>query len=97
MEPVEIITDNGKEFSNESMRNWCSEENVLHRKVAVESHRNNGRVERVIGTIREGILKDDTEDFKARVKRCTQCYNNSYHAGLGCTPFEPKEMKRVML
>jgi hypothetical protein len=54
------------------VRNWCSEENILHRKVAVESH-NNGRVERVIGTIREGILKDDTKDFKARIIRCTWC------------------------
>jgi hypothetical protein len=88
MKPVEIITDNGKEFSNEYMRNWCSEENVLHRKVSVESHRSNGRVERVIGTIREGILKDDAEDFEAKVNRCIWRYNNSYHAGLECTPFE---------
>ncbi|KAI5152377.1 hypothetical protein ENBRE01_2783, partial [Enteropsectra breve] len=35
----------------------CAENEIVHRMVSVESHRSNGRVERVIGTIREGLAK----------------------------------------
>jgi hypothetical protein len=49
--PEEIITDNGKEFASEMFRKMCSDYGAKHMKVSVESHRSNGRVERVIGTL----------------------------------------------
>ncbi|WUR02940.1 integrase catalytic domain-containing protein [Vairimorpha necatrix] len=55
--PEEIITDNGREFYNEGFRELCNRLEIKHRKVSVESHRSNGRAERVIGTLRESILK----------------------------------------
>ena len=48
-----IITDNGKEFGSRKFEKMYAREKVEHTKVSVESHRSNGRVERVIGTIRE--------------------------------------------
>lgn len=61
---------------------------ITHRKLSIESHRSNVRVERVIGTLREAIIKSREEDFEKKVTSSVWKYNNSYHDGLGCTPFE---------
>lgn len=55
--PEKIISDNGKEFVNDKFRIFANQMGIEHIKVGVESHRSNGRIERVIGTIREGIRK----------------------------------------
>ncbi len=86
--PMEIITDNGKEFSNEEMRELCVKLDISHRKISIESHRSNGRVERVIGTLREAILKSSLETFEEKVRESIEKYNNSYHCGIRCTPLE---------
>lgn len=86
--PKEIITDNGKEFANEELRIFCERLSINHRKISVESHRSNGRVERVIQTLRESILKAKEGKFEDIVKDSIRMYNNSFHVGLGCTPTE---------
>jgi len=53
--PVELITDNGREFNNQVFKRMCWDNGVEHRLVEVEAHRSNGRVERAIRTIRDGI------------------------------------------
>lgn len=62
--PEELITDNGKEFSNKEVGMMCNELGIKHTKVSVESHRSNGRVERMIETIREGLAKDKRETWR---------------------------------
>lgn len=44
------------------------ESGIKHYKISVESHRSNGRVERMIRTIRKMILKDkeNTDDDKLK-------------------------------
>ncbi|KAF9762654.1 putative integrase ORF3 [Nosema granulosis] len=42
----EIITDNGKEFCNESFGKWCADNKIIHIKVGLEAHKSNGRIER---------------------------------------------------
>ena len=66
--PEKMITDNGRKFSNEIMRKWIKEIGIEHRLVSVESHRSNGRVERVIRTIREGLLKVEGDGLKERLE-----------------------------
>lgn len=61
--PEEVVTDNGREFDNVEFRKFCNEMGIKHNKVWVESHRSNGKLERVIGTIREGLLKLGTENL----------------------------------
>jgi hypothetical protein len=51
----EVVTDNGREFCNSVVKNMLDEGNIKHRTVSVESHRSNGRVERIIRTLREGL------------------------------------------
>ncbi|KAI5176413.1 hypothetical protein PAEPH01_2290, partial [Pancytospora epiphaga] len=38
-------------------KTMCSKRNIRHTTVSVESHRSNGRIERLLGTIREGLVK----------------------------------------
>ncbi|MGL4848578.1 MAG: DDE-type integrase/transposase/recombinase [Clostridium sp.] len=42
--PEEYVTDNGKEFENESFKEMCRRMNIKHRKVSIDSYRSNGRV-----------------------------------------------------
>lgn len=55
--PEYMIKDNGREFQNDEFKKFPRTLGIEHRSVDVEAHRSNGRVERVISTIREGILK----------------------------------------
>ncbi|EQB60017.1 enzymatic polyprotein endonuclease reverse, partial [Vairimorpha apis BRL 01] len=89
----EIITDNGKEFINEDFRRLCRSLEIKHRQVSVEAHRSNGRIERVIGTLRESILKSEKETFKEKVMSSIERYNRSYHTGIKRTPIEALEDK----
>ena len=86
--PEEIITDNGKEFVSEEFRKFCRGEKIEHRKVSVESHRSNGRVERVIGTIREGLVKNKQGTLEGRLRKIVSAYNRTYHTAIDCTPME---------
>ena len=86
--PEEIITDNGREFSNEMFTRFCQENRIEHRRVAVESHRSNGRIERVIRTIREGLLKAGGNDIETKLAEVIQKYNNTFHRAIGKTPKE---------
>jgi len=86
--PEEIITDNGKEFVSDEFRKYCRDEKIEHRKVSVESHRSNGRVERVIGTIREGLVKNKQGTLEGRLRKIVSAYNRTYHTAIDCTPME---------
>ncbi|WUR04686.1 endonuclease [Vairimorpha necatrix] len=86
--PEEIITDNGKEFVNEGFRQLCKDLSIEHRKVSIEAHRSNGRVERVIGTLRKSIAKIEGKTFEERVMKSIEIYNLSYHSGIKYTPVE---------
>nr|AHW68394.1 hypothetical protein NP_09H07 [Nosema pernyi] len=91
--PEEIITDNGKEFCNSEFRQLCSTLKINHRKVSVESHTSNGRVERIIRTIRDSVLKSKKDLFEDKIKEAVEIYNSSFHAGVKCTPIEAAEDK----
>ncbi|KAF9761704.1 hypothetical protein NGRA_2447, partial [Nosema granulosis] len=82
--PEVLISDNAKEFIGSKFRKWCSMNEVNHRKVSVEAHGSNGRIERAIRTIRECVFKQQTEDIESAVSE----YNESYHSGLKCSPRE---------
>ena len=99
--PKEIISDNGKEFCNEKVDELCRDFNVGHRAVSVESHRSNGRVERVIETLREGLVKNKgtRKSISDRLREIVEAYNETYHSAIKCTPAEAwgenKEKARI--
>ena len=88
MKPEGIVTDNAKEFQNDQMRELCSLMDIEHRKIGIESHKSNGRVERIIRTVRESILKSNKKTFEEKVGEAIEKYNNSFHVGINCTPIE---------
>jgi len=52
-----VVTDQGKEFCTEEFLRMCSSYGVRHNKVGVEAFMGNRRVERVIGTLKERLIK----------------------------------------
>lgn len=86
--PENLITDNGREFINEDMTKMCKEYGIKHTRVSVESHRSNGRVERVIGSLRESLKKLRGGKLEERVIDVVNAYNNTYHSSIKCTPYE---------
>ncbi|KAI5151978.1 hypothetical protein ENBRE01_2475 [Enteropsectra breve] len=86
--PVEIITDNGREFCNERVKKLVWEYGIEHHKAGIEAHRSNGRVERVIRSIRDGLERMKEGTIRERVERIVEIYNNSYHAAIRCAPKE---------
>ncbi len=89
--PEELITDNGKEFCSSIFEKWCSENNISHRKVGLEAHRSNGRIERAIRTIREAYVKLGVGNYEDKISRAISGYNNTLHSGIKCTPLEAWE------
>ena len=81
--PEEMITDNGKEFWGEEFTRWCIDRGIRHRS--------NGRVERAIGTIREGLAKRAEGRLEEGI---VEAYNNTLHTAIGCTPREAWEEDR---
>lgn len=86
--PDEIITDNGREFVNDKFGQICSKNRIQHHKVAVEGHNSNGRVERVIRTIRELVYKQKNGTMREKVSNATKAYNQAYHEAIRMTPEE---------
>lgn len=89
--PEEIVTDNGKEFQNDQFRSLCRILDINHRKSSIETHKSNGRVEIIIRTLRESILKSFKSSFIKKLAEGIEKYNKCYHAGVGCTPFEAEK------
>ncbi|KAF9762178.1 hypothetical protein NGRA_2185 [Nosema granulosis] len=86
--PEELITDNGREFINDKFKEMCRTQGIKHRKVSIEAHRSNGRVERVIGTLRETMAKVKVDVFENKVSESIRIYNTYYHSGIKFTPLE---------
>lgn len=80
--PETLITDNGKEFQNAEFREMLASLGIEHRLVGVEDYRTNGRVERVIRTIRDGVIKTGEMGLKEKIELIAERYNNIYHMGI---------------
>ena len=62
---------------------------IVRKKVSIEAHTSNGRVERAIRTIREALVKlDKDRTIKERLKEVGMSYNNTWHAGIKTTAYK---------
>lgn len=89
--PNILVTDNAKEFVSQEFKLWCTDNNINQYCVSPESHKSNGRIERVIRTVREGLIKCKLNDIKEKIKYVAIRYNESFHAGIKCSPIEALE------
>ncbi|GJS14126.1 reverse transcriptase domain-containing protein [Tanacetum coccineum] len=53
--PREIVSDNGKQFSNNPFKDWCEKLNITQRFALVKHPQSNGLVERANRSLGEGI------------------------------------------
>ena len=53
------------------MKKFCFDLDIKQRKVSIEAYRSNDRVVRVIGTLRESILKTSGASFEEQVRKST--------------------------
>ncbi|ELQ75526.1 RNA-directed DNA polymerase, LTR Retrotransposon, partial [Trachipleistophora hominis] len=75
--PEMIITDNVKEFVAIETKNWMTEAQIVHEKTNAELYKSNGRVERVIRTVREGIEKMGVNEMGKAIKEVEDKYNKT--------------------
>lgn len=74
---------------NEDFRKMCRSLEIEHHVVGIEDHRSNGRVDRVIRTIRDGVVKLGGDmSLKRKIEVITEKYNRMYHVGIKCFPLE---------
>ena len=55
--PKKILTDNGREFQNEEMRNLTDAWNIEMMTIAAEMPFSNGRCDKTLGLIKDGLRK----------------------------------------
>lgn len=82
-----IISDNGKEFSNNLLKDWASKNNVIHHFVSAYHHKSAGRVERVNQSLRNDLNKTKGP-LKSKLITVTDAYNNKHHRAIGMSPNE---------
>ena len=82
-----ILADNGREFANRELRKWADERGVVLEFATPYYHQGNGRVERVIRTLRDG-LKRVPGMLRIKLQRIVEVYNSQFHRGIGMTPNE---------
>jgi len=90
--PEQIVTDNGKEFSNKSIENMLAEMSIDHHKTSVEKHESNGRIERFHRTLWQLLRKRRVQE-NGRINldelpTIIEGYNNTRHRALAMTPNE---------
>lgn len=93
-----IISDNGSQFTSNDFEDACeSEFKVAHIRIYPHNPRENGRVERLIRTIKD-LLEvyewTNAEEAQAALDKVTDEYNNRPHQSLNyLTPLEYAEME----
>lgn len=94
--PKVIITDNGKEFVNNEVKELLESMLIAHHNISVEKHQSNGRIERFHRTLwqllRKKIAneKNKYKNLEHILQELIQKYNNTYHSGIKSTPNEAK-------
>ncbi|GJT20115.1 reverse transcriptase domain-containing protein [Tanacetum coccineum] len=66
--PGEIISDNGKQFSNNPFKDWCDKLNITQQFASVKHPQSNGLVERAKRSLGEGIKARLGERNKTRIR-----------------------------
>ena len=82
-----MITDNGREFENVSVKKWTQEKGVKHVYSIPYYHQSNGRIERANRTIRNAFRKKPGIT-KVNLKGIIENYNKLKHRGINMSPEE---------
>uniref|UniRef100_A0A146L2U0 RNA-directed DNA polymerase n=1 Tax=Lygus hesperus TaxID=30085 RepID=A0A146L2U0_LYGHE len=92
--PLEIIMDNGNEFSSSIIKEFLNVQNIQIHYTSTQNPNSNSPIERFHSTIIELIrLMSESDEFKntsikEKFKYAIISYNNSIHTSTGLTPYE---------
>jgi len=95
--PKILVTDNGKEFINNEIKELLNVNLVSHHRIAVEKHQSNGRIERFHGTLwpmfRKEVANKENKykNLSTILTNLVKIYNTTYHSGIQTTPNHAKE------
>nr|GEY77949.1 reverse transcriptase domain-containing protein [Tanacetum cinerariifolium] len=88
--PGEIISDNGKQFSDNSFKDWCDKLNITQRFASVKYPQSNGLVERANRSLRKGIkscLGEENKNWVEELLHVLWAYRTMIKSSHGDTPF----------
>nr|GEX71252.1 reverse transcriptase domain-containing protein [Tanacetum cinerariifolium] len=88
--PGEIISDNGKQFSDNAFKDWCDKLNITQRFASVKHPQSNRLAERVNRSLREGIksrLGDGNKNLVEELPHVLWAYRTMIKSSHGDTPF----------
>jgi len=110
--PVNILTDNGKEFINKKMKKYCDNQGITQLHTSIYHPEGNGMNERHHGFIKhqlrmfklehEPLVDNDQFQWDRYFDDIEYLYNNSFNPLLGCTPYSliyglPKTLNFIYL
>ncbi|KAG0439432.1 Gag-Pro-Pol polyprotein [Dictyocoela muelleri] len=93
-----LVSDNGTEFKNKDVRDWCKERRVNQKSCIPYLHEENGRIERANRTLINALNKESSK-IKKRLNKALYNYNITKHRGIGMSPNEAllnKNMHKVI-
>ncbi|KAI4293298.1 hypothetical protein PAPHI01_2572 [Pancytospora philotis] len=87
--PKQLNTDNALEFVGKHFEDYCRDLRIQHHRTSIEKHEANGRVERAIRTVRDGLVKTKGQGhITRRLAMIQDAYNRSLHSAIGMSPNE---------
>ncbi|GJW00451.1 reverse transcriptase domain-containing protein [Tanacetum coccineum] len=88
--PGEIISDNGKQFSDNPFKDWCDKLNITQRFASVKHLQSNGLVERANRSLGEGIkarLGEGNKNWVEELPHVLWAHQTMIKSSHGDTPF----------
>ncbi|GKB98816.1 reverse transcriptase domain-containing protein [Tanacetum coccineum] len=88
--PGEIISDNGKQFSDNPFKDWCDKLNITQRFTSVKHPQSNGLVERENRSLGEGIkarLGEGNKNWIEELPHVLWAHRTMIKSSHGDTPF----------
>ncbi|GJR30984.1 reverse transcriptase domain-containing protein [Tanacetum coccineum] len=88
--PGEIISDNGKQFSDNPFKDWCDKLNITQRFASVKHPQSNGLVERANRSLGEGIkarLGEGNKNWLEELPHVLWAHRTMIKSSHGDTPF----------
>nr|GFB20004.1 reverse transcriptase domain-containing protein [Tanacetum cinerariifolium] len=86
----EIISDNGKQFTDNPFKDWCDKLNITQRFTSVKHPQSNGLVERANRSLREGIkarLGERNKNWVEELPHILWAHQTMIKSSHGDTPF----------
>nr|GEX99182.1 reverse transcriptase domain-containing protein [Tanacetum cinerariifolium] len=88
--PGEIVSDNGKQFSDNPFKDWCDKLNITQRFTSVKHPQSNGLVEWANRSLREGIksrLWEGNKNWVEELPHVLWAHRTMIKSSHGDTPF----------